>query len=183
MSKKEFVVLCLRLLGIYIIVTGTSSLPNAFSVFFDGSFTHGYLIISPFIYIIAGVVLYVYAPKLRFYVINFSEAEDDEFKISIHERTGRIACIILGIYIFAYAVPDIIQLSIEAGAFYQRINEISQAAKWYEHRWFYILPSVVELVIGAALIVGSDKIIAFISKFDDTFKRLNTSNKANSGDS
>ncbi|MGD8836799.1 MAG: hypothetical protein PVJ19_17790 [Desulfobacteraceae bacterium] len=183
MNKKEFVVLCLRLLGIYIIVTGISSLPNAFSVFFDGSFSHGYLIVSPLIYIISGIVLYTYAPKLRSYVINFSESENDEFKITIHEKTARIACIILGLYIFAYAVPEIIQLSIEAGAFYHRMSDISQSAKWYEHRWLHILPSVVELIIAAVLIIGSDKVIEFISKFDDTFKKLDASNKANSGDS
>jgi hypothetical protein len=184
MSKKEFVMLCLRLLGIYFIITGTSSLPNALSVFFDGSLTHGFLIVSPFIHIIAGIVLYFFAPKLRSYVINFSEAENDEFKTTIHEKTVRIACIILGLYIFAYAVPDIIQLSLEAAAFHQRMNDISQATKWYENRWFYILPAVAELVIGAVLIIGSDKVIEFISKFDDTFKKLSTSNnKANSGES
>ncbi len=176
MSKKDFVMLCLRLLGIYIIVTGISSLSNIFPFFFDGSFSQGYLFISPLIYIIVGTVLYIYAPKFRSYVIDFSEAEENEIKITVHEKTARMAFILLGFYISAYAVPDIIQFSIEAVAFYQRMNEISQSTKWYEHRFYLIIPSIVELIIAAVLIIGSDKIIVFLSKFDDTFKNMDSSN-------
>ena len=169
MSKKEFVIICLRLIGIYILISGISSLPNMFSMVINSSFSQGYILASPILYIAIGVALYILAPKLSKYIIEFSDAEESSVSISANEKTARIALLVLGFYIFSRALPQFIQVGIDIGMSYQRMAEVSQTLKWYEHKWFYIVPPFVQIAIAALLIVGPDKIIEFSSRFDDNF--------------
>ena len=103
MKKSDFVILCLRLMGIYFGVLGVSSLTNMASIFFDSSNSPTYLYISPIIFIISGVVLFGYAHKLSHFIIEFSEAEEKSFHITASEKTTRIALLVLGIYLFSQA--------------------------------------------------------------------------------
>jgi hypothetical protein len=115
MTKRDFVILCLRLLGIYFIVMGLGSLANMTSVFIESSKADHYLFIGPLIYIVSGLVIYVYAPKLCHFVVEFSDAEPEDVEITTSEKTTRIALLILGIYIFAQTLPYLISLSIDVG--------------------------------------------------------------------
>jgi hypothetical protein len=181
MNKKDFVIICFRLLGIYILITGISFLPSLLSFFIESSFSQGYIIASPIIYIATGGALYFLAPRLCSLIIDFSEAEEEHIRISANEKVARIALLVLGVYIFTHALPQLIHLGIDAGISYQRMEGVSRTVQWYEPKWLYMIPPFVQLVIAGFLIVGSDKVIEFISQFDDTFKRIKESKKANSG--
>lgn len=177
MKKNEFVILCLRLLGIYFFVLGLGSLPNITSMFIESSDLPPYLFLGPFIFIICGFVLYIFASKMSLFIIEFSEAEEDGLHITVSEKTTRIALLVLGIFIFAYAVPQFLQLSIDVGLYYLNIDEIPKHLRTVQHRWTYLIGPIVKLLIASILIIGPDKILEFLAKYDETFKRLKSSNK------
>jgi hypothetical protein len=182
MGKHNFVVLCLRLLGIYFFILGLSSLPNVFSMFVESLSNISYFFISPIILIVSGFVLYIFAPGIGLHVIQFSEAEEGGLHISASEKTTRIALLVLGIFIFADALPQLIQTSFNVASYYQRIDEIPEHLREAQSRWTYIIGPFIKLIIGTVLIIGPDKVIGFLAKYDDQFKRLKSSNQTNAAD-
>lgn len=182
MKKNNFVILCLRLMGIYFGVFGLSSLPNMTSIFLESSNSPKYFLISPLLLIVSGVVLAIFAPRLSKFMIDFSEAEDNSFHITASEKTTRIALLVLGVFIFAQSLPQMIQLSIDVGLYYSKSDEIPEHLRYVQQRWTYLIGPVVKLIISAILIIGPDKIIGFISRYDQTFKRIKSSNQADSPD-
>ena len=177
MKKQDFVVLCLRLLGIYFVVIGLGSLQNITSMFIESSYKELHFFIGPFIYIISGIVICLYAPRLCHFMVEFSEAEEENVQITASEKTTRIALLILGVYIFAQALPQFIQLSIDVGLYYKSINEIPAHLRGVQHRWTYVIGPFVKLIIGAVLIIGPDKIVGFLVRNDETFRKVKSSNK------
>lgn len=169
-------------MGIYFGVLGISSLTNMASIFFDSSKSPTYLYISPILFIISGVVLFGYAPKLSHFIIDFSDAEENSLHITASEKTTRIALLVLGIYILSQALPQFIQSSINIGLYYSNINEIPEDVRYVQKRWIYLIGPIVKLIISTVLIIGPDKIIGLLARYDETFKRVKTSNKANSAD-
>lgn len=176
MKKNKFVILCLRLLGIYFFVLGLSSLPSVFSMFMQVSNAEPYYFIGPFVFIASGLILFVFANSFSSFIIEFSEAEEDDIHITASEQTARIAFIVLGIFIFAQALPQFIQLAIDVGLYYIRIDEIPKHLRGQQPKWILLIAPTVKLFIGVILIIGSDKIIGFIAKYDETFKRIKSSN-------
>ena len=172
MGKINFVTLCLRLLGIYFGVSGLSSLPGVISMFINASSFSSYFFISPIILIACGVILCIFAPNISQFIIDFSEAEEAGFHITASEQTARIALLILGIFIFAQALPQFIQLSFDVGLYYKKLDEIQDV----QHRWTYLIGPLIELIIGGTLIIGPDKIISVLSRYDETFKKIKSSN-------
>ena len=179
MKKNNFVILCLRLMGIYFGVSGLSSLPNMISIFYESSSSTNYFFISPVLFIVSGIVLIIYAPKLSHFMIEFSEAEENSFHITASEKTTRIAFLVLGVFIFSQSLPQFIQLSIDVGLYYSNIDEVPKHLRYVQQRWTYLIGPVVKLIIAAVLILGPDKIIGFIARYDQTFKRIESSNNAN----
>jgi hypothetical protein len=175
MRKNNLVTLCLRLLGIYFGVFGLSSLPNVISMFIESSNLPSYFYISPIILIVCGTILCIYAPKISLFIIEFSEAEEGGFHITASEKTTRIAFLILGIFIFAQTLPQLIQLSFDVGLYYKNIDEIPKHLRSVQHRWTYLIGPVIKLFIGVILIIGPDKVIGLIAKYDDTFKKIKSS--------
>ncbi|MEA1876812.1 MAG: hypothetical protein U9N86_08095, partial [Bacteroidota bacterium] len=68
MKKKEFVILCLRLLGIFFGVMGLSYLPHLATLFKKSHTADLAFYLSPLIYIICGSVLFIYAPKISHFI-------------------------------------------------------------------------------------------------------------------
>jgi hypothetical protein len=179
MKKNSFIILCLRLMGIYFGVLGLSSLPNMIAIFLESSSSQKYFLISPLFLIVSGVVLVIFAPKLSHFIIGFSETEETSFYITASEKTTRIALLVLGVFIFAQTLPQFIQISIDVGLYYSNIDEVPKHLRYVQPRWTYLIGPIVKLIISAVLIIGSDKIIGFIARYDQTFKRLKSSNNAN----
>jgi hypothetical protein len=135
-----------------------------------------YFFISPSILIICGIVLYIFAPKIGRHIVKFSEAEDGSLHITASEKTTRIALLILGIFIFSDALPQLIQRSFNVASYYHRIDEIPVHLRENHMRWTHIIGPFITLIISIVLIIGPDKVIAILAKYDDQFKRFKSSN-------
>jgi hypothetical protein len=175
MRKDDFVIICLRLMGIYFGVFGLSSLPNMISMFNKASDFSNYFFISPIILIVCGTILCGFAPNISQYIINFSVAEEGDFHVAASEQTARIALLILGIFIFVQSLPQLIQISFDVGLYYKDLDEIPGHLKDTQHRWTYIIGPLIKLIISTILIIGPDKIIGILSKYDETFVRIKSS--------
>ena len=169
-------------MGIFFGVHGLSSFPNMISIFITSSSTPNYFFISPILFIVSGVILFISAPKLSHFMIEFSETEENSLHITASEKTTRIALLVLGIFIFAQSLPQLIQLSIDVGLYYTNIDEIPEHLRHTQQRWTYLIGPIVKLIISAVLIIGPDKIIGLIARYDQTFKRLESSNKTDAPD-
>ncbi|MCP4110907.1 MAG: hypothetical protein GY749_36200 [Desulfobacteraceae bacterium] len=172
MKKNEFVILTLRLLSIYFVVTGFSSISNVIPIIIASPQPFFSFIIGPFTLIICGFVLYIFAPGFSLFIIEFSNAEDDDFHITESEKTTRIALLILGFFIFAQALPQVIQASVEAGLYYKHINKIADSLREDQHKWTYLIGPFVNLIIGIVLIIGPDKLLTFLPRYDESFKKI-----------
>jgi hypothetical protein len=182
MKSNNFVILCLRLMGIYFSVLGLSALPNMTSIFLESSNSPKYFLISPLFLVVSGVFLVILAPKLSRFIIEFSEAEEAGVQITASERTTRIALLVLGIFILAQSLPQFIQISIDVALYYSNTNEIPEHLRYVQQRWAYLIGPVVKLIISAILIIGPDKIIGVISRYDHTLKRIESSNQTDEPD-
>ena len=182
MKKNNFVILCLRLMGIYFGVLGLSALPNMISIFFESSSSPKYFLISPLFLVVSGIVLVTFAPKLGQFIIGFSETEETSFHITASEKTTRIALLVLGIFILVQSLPQFIQISIDVGLYYSNTDEIPEHLRYVQQRWTYLIGPIVKLIISATLIIGPDKIIGFIARYDQTFKRIESSNQRDGAD-
>ena len=171
MIKNKFVILCLRLLGIYFFTLGLASLPSIITVSLTTT-REFYFLFGPILYLISGSVLFAFSPRISRFIVEFSEAEEKEFHISDYEKTARIAFLILGIFIFAQALPHLIQLSIDVLLYYSRIDEIPSHLRNQQQRWTIIIGPGIKLIISIILIIGPDKIIGLISKYDNSFKKI-----------
>ena len=177
MRNKDFVVLCIRLLSIYLGVIGLSSLPNISSIFIESFDSMPiYFAITPLIFIVCSLVLYFRAPNLSHFIVEFGNAEDENMLITTSEKTARIALLVLGIFIFVNALPQFIQLSIDVGLYYKKLGNIPKDIREVQNRWTYLIGPVVKIILSMVLIIGPDKIIGILSKYDETFKRLESSN-------
>ena len=182
MKNNNFVILCLRLMGIYFGVLGLSALPNMTSIFLESSSSPKYFLISPLFLVVSGVVLVIFAPKLSQFIIGFSEAEETSFHITASEKTTRIALLVLGVFILAQSLPQFIQISIDVGLYYSNTGKIPEHLRYVQQRWIYLIGPIVKLIISATLIIGPDKIIGFIARYDQTFKRIEPSNQRDGAD-
>ncbi|MGD8393488.1 MAG: hypothetical protein PVH74_18290 [Desulfobacterales bacterium] len=172
MVKNKFVILCLRLLGIYFFVLGLASLPGIITVSSHNVNREFYFMVGPIIYLISGSILFTFAPRTSRFIVKFSEAEEEDFRITDYEKTARIAFLVLGIFIFAQALPHLIQLSIDVRLYYSRIDEIPKHLRNQQQRWTILIGPALKLVISIILIIGPDRIIGLISKYDHSFKKI-----------
>ena len=179
MKKKEFVILCLRLLGIFIGVMGLSFIPHlASSLFLEHHSADLPFYLSPFIYLICGGVLLIFAPRISHFIIQFSEAEEDDIQITASENTTRIALLVLGVYLLAGSLPQLIQVSAHLFIFYNKYNEIEKHVRGPHDEWTLIIGPFLKLIISTILIIGPDKVTGILAKYDKTFKKIKTSNKS-----
>ena len=102
--------------------------------------------------------------------------------ITASEKTTRIALLVLGIFIFAHSLPQLLQISIDVWLYYTNIDDIPKEVRKVQQRWTYLIGPIIKLIISAVLIIGPDKIIGFMARHDQTFKRLKSSNEADEAD-
>ena len=176
MKKKDFVILCLRLLGIFIGVMGLSYIPHLATLFKKSHTADLSFYLSPITYTICGIVLFVYAPKISHFIIDFSEAEEGDVQITSSEKTTRIAFLVLGVYLFAQSLPQFVQVSVHTLIYYKKYTEIEKHLRGTYDEWTLLIGPFIRLIISAILIIGPDKIVGIISKHDETFERIKSSN-------
>ena len=90
--------------------------------------------------------------------------------------------LVLGIFIFAHSLPQLLQLSIDVWLYYASIDEVPKELRARQQRWTYLIGPSVKLIIAAVLIIGPDKVIGFLARHDQTFRRFKSTNDANQAD-
>lgn len=186
MKENRLVILCLRLMGIYIGALGLNQLSGVLSMVLEGrggitSYSFG---LGGAILIIFGLVLVIYAPKLRHFVVRSDADGESTTHVSASERTAKIALSILGIFILAESLPELTQRSISVGLYYASIEEIPRSLRYgpYAHAWTNLIGPSIRLAISAVLIMGPDRIVGYIARYDQTVRRLKSSENTNSAD-
>ena len=178
MKNKDFVILCLRLLGIYFVVIGLGSYARVVALLVESENVPISVYLAPNVYVICGCILFFAAPGLSSFIVSFSEADDEKISISPSEKTARIALLVLGIYILTYALPQFIRVAIDVGLYYKDLDKIAKELREVRAKWTYLIGPVIQLAIAAILIVGPDKIVGLLAKYDTTFKRIKSSEKS-----
>jgi hypothetical protein len=143
-------------------------------MFFDNTSGGPIYFVGPIIYICIGAILFGFANGISNFIIRPSEAQNDIIHLSTSEHTARIAFLILGIYILSYALPQLIQLSIEVGSYYIHIDEIPEHVRQQQPRWIILVAPFIRLLISAILIIGPNKVLKFLAKYDDTLTKINS---------
>lgn len=168
MTTREIVSLSLRMLGIYFVVTGLSSLPS-FIVSIPP--LGGTFVLSPLCYIVSGLVLGFFAPRLSVFFTEFSTAQDGPEKITPFEKWGRLCLLILGVYILAKSFPAFIQFAVVTALLFSEAQQTGDPRFSLTHKLAYLIGPTLNMAIAVYLILGPDKIMAFLAKHDRTLKK------------
>ena len=99
--------------------------------------------------------------------------------ITATEKTTRIALLILGIFILSKSLPYFLEIAFNIAHYYQTIDKLPEYVRETQSRWTYLIGPFINLVISAVLIIGPDKVIGFLAKYDEQLKRLKSSNQSN----
>lgn len=78
--------------------------------------------------------------------------------------------------------PNALQVSVSVGLSYSDIDKIPRAMRYLPRYWSYLIGPVIKFVISIVLIIGPDKVIGLLSRFDRTFKRVGTPENTNDDD-
>jgi hypothetical protein len=172
MSAANIVILCLRLMGIYFGVLGLSSMPALSFFLVDSESMPFWAGIPPIIMLLSGLVLFARAPRISSFIITFSEAQDGNVALAGAEKTGRIALMVLGIYIFSDALPHLAQMSCVMGLHYLELKTVSVPFVSDQHAWTEMIFPVLRFGIAIVLILGPDKVVGLLAQHDTVFNKL-----------
>ena len=176
MKTSDIITIALKLLAVYLIITGLISLPTALvsviaaissvdmdALFFVVSSLHG------LIYLAAGALLWSFSPKVARLIegdIPQFEREDNEFSVSTVLTCGLI---ILGFFVLSDALPSLVRIVIAVlkpsldDNFSQVIANATGTRKAIIP-WSDIIAMIVRVAFGIWLILGSCGIVAFLKK-------------------
>lgn len=178
MKENSLVILCLRLMGIYIGALGLNQVSGVLPMVLKSRSLISYSFsLGGVILVFSGVLLIIYAAKLSRFMTRSGELEESISHISASARTTRIALAILGVFIFAESLPQFVQKSIIVGLYYATVDEVPRYMRYgpYAHTWTNLIVPIVRLIISAILIIGPDRVIGFIAQHDQTFRKLKSS--------
>lgn len=74
-------------------------------------------------------------------------------------------------------------MAVDVGLYYAKMDEIPGFLRGQLPRFILLIGPTVKLFIGVTLIIGPDKILGFITKHDETFKKIISSNNGIKSDS
>jgi hypothetical protein len=179
MNRKDFTVIAIRLMAIYLALTAVSSLmPTfgmAFMVFFDSSDSSSQLFTvvgSSFglFYLIACGILWPLAPKVADRIER--DLPPEEVKEKSNDNYSNFLVIgltLLGFLVLSDAIPTLVKIitaillpSFDAN--YAKVLSSLNAEKVTVIPWSDIIYLITQLLIGAWFIFGSSGIVAFLKK-------------------
>jgi hypothetical protein len=172
MKKNEFVILSLKLLGIYITVLGLASIGSAFGMRGLSHMDSWGLYIGIIVYLVAGVILISKAGLISQYVLPIDNGIIDKFYIS--EPFQKAVLRIIGIYIVILAIPSLVQI---AGQWIQYGLWGSKIPEYMKETPNYIIPLISQLIrflLGLFLALGPSSIIKILGRFDKTIEKMGT---------
>ncbi|NIW20267.1 hypothetical protein GWN28_18280 [candidate division KSB1 bacterium] len=176
MKTTDLIIIALKLLAVYLSITGLTNLPpalasafailstdNTEAIFVVATSVHG------LVYLIAGALLWGFSPKVARLIegdIPQFEQEDNEFTVATVLTSGLI---ILGFFVLGDALPSLVRIGIAAlqpsmdNNFPQVVANAAGARKSLIP-WSDIVTMLVQLAFGIWLILGSRGIVAFLKK-------------------
>ena len=157
----------IRLVAIYLIAIGISSIPDVYLFVStydpDGEYTaiiYGSVFLAIFSPGIVGILLWFIAPRLSSYVISSQSAPTDNNQLNINQLQSAVI-VLIGVYLIAVYTPSAISIS------YQYFSNTIEVNGVDTYR-IELLPNVIsanlKVIFGIALILGSNLIVRGIVK-------------------
>ena len=182
MRKTEFVMLCLKIMGIYFLLMGLINLPHLIKNLIEPKYSSWDFYVSPLLFLICGITLFYQAPSFTRFIISAEKENGSEIEFSPTSNTIRIALQVVGFYILATAIPHFFQILVNAAAYYYEISTIPEHLRQKQQHFIYLFGPAIKIAIGIWLVLGSKAIINILGRFDSTISSMETSNKANEAD-
>ena len=178
MSRKDFTIIALRLMAIYLALSGLSSLlPTlglAISTFFQNFDSNSQLmtIIGSsygILYLIACGFLWPLAPKIAAFIEKDLQPEENEKLELNYTSCLTIGLTLLGFIVLSGAIPTLVKVvtAVLLPSFdtnYAKVLSRINGDKITIIPWSEILHLIVELFIGVWFVFGSSGIITFLKK-------------------
>jgi hypothetical protein len=172
MNQKEIASVALKILGIYVLILGLSSISAPLG--FPGIDGLNFLsfLVSTLTYILSGLILIFKAESIS----NILLRSDDQLleKIDVSENFQKASLRVLGVYVAVFAIPSLVHLAMET-IHYQILS--SSVPEHLQQKPNYIIPLVsqaLRFLIGVYLALGADSVIKVLGRFDKTIEKMNT---------
>jgi len=166
MDSKQISLIGLKLIAIYLVAQGVSSLPNIYLFLstYDASegytlLTYGSVIISIFSPIIVGILVWYSASKLSSYISKSTTGAIKPPSPDLYQYQV-IAITLIGLYLFASALPYAISINYQLLIYQDTVND---QAVFNRSLLANAISINLKALFGAVLIIGSRKLSALFS--------------------
>ena len=95
MNKDEFVILCLKIMGVYFLLMGFINLPHLLKSLFEPKEMMWSFFVSPLLFFICGAILFFFAKYFSKFIICVDTKSEGPVNLSASSNTSRIALQIL----------------------------------------------------------------------------------------
>ena len=182
MKKDEFVMLCLKIMGIYFLLMGLINLPHLLKSLLEPKEMMWDFFVSPLLFFICGAFLFFFAKQFSKLMVDIDPEREGRVELSTSSNTSRIALQVLGFYIVATGIPYFFQILVNSTAYYYDMSSIPEHLRQRQQFLINLIGPGIKTFIGLWFIFGTKAIINFVGKFDSTVKNIGASNHANSAD-
>ena len=172
MKKNEIVILALKLLGIFLTVSGLSAFASTFGQNGFRGVGNWSLYLGFFVYLLSGLIVLLKARSLSKYMLPFDDSVVTELKIS--ENFQAAALRIAGVYISASAIPSVLHLTGRIIEYKYFKNEIPDYLKQNPNFIIPLLSETIYFLIGLFLAMGPRSLLKVLSRFDETIEKMST---------
>ncbi len=176
MKKDEFVMLCLKVMGIFFLLLGITSIPHLIEELTEPRSSQWSFSVSPLLNILCGAILFFKANLISHYITEANNENEVNFTPTSH--TVRIALMVLGVFILSQAIPHFFQIFANSLAYHLEMSSIPKHLRQIQQHFIYIVSPTIKIVIGVWLVFGNKGLVKLLGKFDNTFKELDESNKS-----
>jgi len=167
MNPTHIALIGIRIVAIYLIAQGISSIPGVYLFIStydpEGSYNtilYGSVLIAIFSPIIIGIALWFSAPKLSNYFISTHPTSENNPELNVSQLQSAVI-VLIGVYLIAVSIPALFSV------YYQLINmtpEVNGSKTINISILSNAISVTIKLLFGVALILGSNFIVRGISK-------------------
>ena len=171
MTKNEIVTIALKILGIYVLILGLSSISAPLRFCAMEGVNNWSFFITTFIFIVSGLILIFKAESISKLITRSSDGLVD--KIDFSENIQKAALRVIGIYVAVFTLPSIVFLF---GEVIQYKIAMKSVPEYFQQRPNFVVPMIsqmLRLIIGIYLALGADTVIRALGRFDKTFEKMN----------
>ncbi len=172
MNKDEFVILCLKIMGVYFLLMGFINLPHLLESFFTPKEMMWSFFVSPLLFFICGAIIFFLAKFFSKFIIDVDTKSEGPVNLSASSNTSRIALQILGFYILATSIPHFFQILVNSAAYYYNMSSIPEHLRQKQQFFINLIGPGIKICMGLWFIFGAKVIINFIGKFDSTIQNM-----------